>query len=88
MERGGEKQTMGTTADELIATANVYKRLPDARRRRRIREDAGVSQRAIAEVLGVATLTVHRWEQGVRPRPYIVAAYANLLDELAAVGTK
>jgi DNA-binding transcriptional regulator YiaG len=79
---------MATTADELIATARTYRDLPEPRQRQRIREDAGVSQRAVAEALGVATLTVHRWERGVRPRPYIVAAYLALLNQLAAVNAQ
>ncbi len=77
---------MSATAEDLAAIARAYQRLPDARRRRRIREEAGSSQRAVAEVIGVVPLTVARWEQGARPRPYIVAAYVELLDRLAAAG--
>ena len=76
---------MSDPRGELLATANVYRRLPDARRRIRIRDDAGVSQRQMAEALGVSTMTLWRWEQGVRPRPRHAKAYLDLLDELERV---
>jgi DNA-binding transcriptional regulator YiaG len=72
------------TNEELVATARSYQRLPDARHRRRIRQKAGVSQRAMAATLEVSALTVLRWEQGRQPRPYIVGRYVELLEQLEA----
>ena len=72
--------------DELLEVAGLYRRLPEGRRRARIREDAGVSQRQMAEALGVSTMTLWRWERrGVRPRLTHVRAYVDLLEELERV---
>jgi DNA-binding transcriptional regulator YiaG len=72
--------------DEVLAAAGLYRRLPDGKRRARIREDAGVSQRQMAEALGVSTMTLWRWErQGVRPRLDHARAYLALLEELERV---
>ena len=76
---------MSGSRDEVLATAALYRRLPDAKRRVRIRQDAGVSQRAMADALGVSPMTLWRWEQGVRPRARVIGAYLELLDELERV---
>jgi len=57
-------------------------KLPPARQRRRIREAAGLSMRAVARTLDVDTMTVSRWEQGVTPHPENAIAYRQLLDAL------
>lgn len=45
-----------------------------------IRKAANLSYRQVAEALGVAESTVHRWEHGERhPRPKHARAYADLL---------
>ncbi len=72
-----------TSAGEPRSVLDAYQRLPDAKRRRRIREAAGIPQHVMADVLGVVPLTVGRWEQGVRPRAYVVKAYVDLLEQLA-----
>jgi DNA-binding transcriptional regulator YiaG len=66
---------------ELITQAHLGK-LPTPSRRRRIREDAGVSLRAAARALGVDVMTVSRWEQGATPRTDKRLAYRQLLDGL------
>lgn len=73
---------MNDPRHELLAAAELYQRLPGARQRARIRSSAGVTQRQMAEALGVATMTLWRWEQGARPRPRHAKAYLELLDEL------
>jgi DNA-binding transcriptional regulator YiaG len=60
--------------------------LPPPSVRERIRLDAGLSLRAIAETLDVDPMSVHRWERGlVRPRLDHAIAYRRLLDDLQAV---
>lgn len=76
---------MSDPRDELLAAASLYRRLPDARRRVRIREDASVTQRQMAEALDVSAMTLSRWERGVRPRPRHAQAYLELLEELERV---
>lgn len=58
-------------------------RLPDPENRRRIRDRAGVSLREMARLLGVAPMTVLRWEHGqAKPRRANAASYRELLDVL------
>lgn len=68
--------------DGLLRTAKAYARLPTAAQRREIRKKAGVTLPRMAEVIGVAPLTIHRWEQGRRPRADQVEAYVELLEAL------
>lgn len=68
--------------DDLVGRLRAG-RLPAAPRRRRIREAAGVSLRDAASTLGVATMTLHRWERGTHPRKLEDAIrYRELLDRL------
>jgi DNA-binding transcriptional regulator YiaG len=68
---------------KFIDEVRIAKRLPPPAAARAIRESAGVSQAALAAQLGVARLTVSRWEAGTRkPRRPLAVAYARLLDEL------
>ena len=73
---------MTDTRSELLAEAALYRRLPAARQRVRIREAAGVTQKQMAGALGVSPMTLWRWEQGVRPRPRHARPYLELLEEL------
>ena len=73
---------MNSSRDDLLATAATFRRLPDRRQRVLIRKRAGVSQRSMATALGVSTMTLARWEKGLRPRSGNAAAYLELLDEL------
>ncbi|MFB7258110.1 helix-turn-helix transcriptional regulator [Streptomyces nojiriensis] len=59
--------------------------LPDPAERKRLREAAGLSQAQIATVLGARREAVGNWEIGkTEPRPPKRAAYARLLEGLAA----
>jgi len=61
-------------------------RLPSPATRRRIREEAGVTLREAAAVLGVHPVTVLRWEHGrVPPRRENATAYKRLLRTLEKV---
>ena len=71
--------------DDLLATASFYKRLPEPAERKRIRVDSGVSQEAMAEVLGLSSLTIGRYEKGVRPRANHIGPYVELLEQLREI---
>jgi transcriptional regulator with XRE-family HTH domain len=59
------------------------RQLPSPDAARLIRVLAGVSQRELAQELGVDRVTVARWELGMRvPRGELRAKYARLLREL------
>ena len=63
------------------------RRLPDPAIRRLLRERAGLSQRELAEALGVSRPTVTRWELGQRvPQGDLAERYAAALERLAGVG--
>ncbi|WP_157873376.1 helix-turn-helix transcriptional regulator, partial [Streptomyces neyagawaensis] len=59
--------------------------LPPPAERRRLRTAAGLSQEQIATALGTRREAVGNWESGrTEPRPPQRAAYARLLESLAA----
>jgi DNA-binding transcriptional regulator YiaG len=67
----------------LIEKLRAEQALPTPERRVAIRENAGVSKRAVALELGVSAMTVGRWEAGDRaPRGEMAARYGELLVEL------
>jgi DNA-binding transcriptional regulator YiaG len=71
--------------DKLLERTRAVNRLPEPPRRRQIRENAGVSQRELAGVLGVSVMAVNRWERGLtKPRGRYAAAYGVLLEKLEA----
>ena len=59
-------------------------RLPEASRRKQIRETAGVTIREMAALAGVSPMTVCRWERGTTPAPDLAAKYREVLDALEA----
>ena len=67
--------------DELLDHIRSRRTLPAPAERRRIREGAGVSQRALAKALGVSWTAVHRWEAGSVPRTHL-DEYADALKRL------
>jgi transcriptional regulator with XRE-family HTH domain len=70
-------------ASSLIEDVRAARRLPEPEEARFLRRAAGLTQRQIADELGVSALTVTRWEAGThRPQPRHRAAYARVLDEL------
>ena len=57
--------------------------LPPPSKRKRIREDSGATLRDMGEALGVAAITVWKWENGdVTPRRENAIAYRRLLEKL------
>lgn len=70
---------------DLLARVRARRSLPPAEERRRIRQEAGVSQREMAKALGTSWTSVQRWEEGARPRKH-EASYMRLLDELRKLG--
>lgn len=69
-------------AADLVATVQAS-RLPKPAERRRIRERAGLSIRAVADALGVSPSAVLKWELGTAiPRRHHAAAYGALLHAL------
>jgi DNA-binding transcriptional regulator YiaG len=81
----GHRDAMNTTdLTALLATARSRRSLPVPRVRRMLRENAGLSQRDIAEVLAVTESAVSRWESGKRtPTGQRLGDYAVLLATLA-----
>lgn len=68
--------------DDLLRTIRSS-RLPTPLVRRATRESAGLSIRQAAGALGVAPMTVLRWEQGASvPRPDHAIRYRRFLDVL------
>ncbi len=72
------------TLDDVLTLTRDRRRLPPAPSRRAIREGAGVSQAAIAQVVGVTRAAVVLWERGARfPRPANLRRYLEVLERLA-----
>lgn len=57
---------METTVDRLLARIAVLKALPTPERRAELRKNVGLSQRELAEMLGVSNATIGHWESGIR----------------------
>jgi DNA-binding transcriptional regulator YiaG len=75
-----------TATEQLLAQVRARRILPPAAERRRIREDAHVSQHEIAKAVGVSWTAVYRWEQGSRPRlREHEIRYADLLADLRRI---
>jgi len=67
-----------------LTDVRILRTLPRPELRRKIREDAGVSQAAIAGELGVAVSAVSRWERGLRtPRRELLRRYCEILEQLS-----
>ncbi|MER5777631.1 helix-turn-helix domain-containing protein [Streptomyces sp. NPDC002039] len=80
-----EQTTLFAAVDALLEEA-AQDPLPHPDERKRLREAAGLSQDQIAKALGVRRETVTSWETGrTAPRPPKRAAYARLLEGLAAL---
>lgn len=70
--------------EKALHEARDRKALPAPRARRMLRENAGLTQRDLALVLGVNKASISRWESGVRhPRRQVHARYAAVLERLA-----
>jgi DNA-binding transcriptional regulator YiaG len=74
------------TSSELVARARAGRRLPPPSLAAAIRRDCGVTQRELAEALGVDRVTVARWEIGEHvPRGEARLRYIEILEQLALV---
>jgi transcriptional regulator with XRE-family HTH domain len=72
-----------TSTQVMLRKAARHRGLPAPALRRAIRQDAGLSQQDIAEVVGVTRESVSRWETGNRrPVGGHLEAYAELLRKL------
>ena len=73
--------TTATDPAEVIARAHARQRLRAApATARMVREQTGLTQRDVANVLGVSQATVARWEGGSRtPRGALALSYFALL---------
>ena len=70
----------------LLARAKERHDLPPPEERRRRRVAAGLRLAEVAEPFGVSSLTVSRWERGLRtPRGDLLLAYGKFLRGLEAV---
>lgn len=68
--------------DGLLAEVRAA-RLPAPATRRSLRHEAGISLREAAAALGVAVMTLHRWECGQStPRRAHAVRYRQFLDAL------
>ena len=67
----------------LIEDVRAARRLPSPAVARLIREEAGVTQEALAAEVGVHRVTLARWEAGACvPRGAFRARYARVLEQL------
>lgn len=67
--------------------ARAARKLPTPTQRRALRQRAGLSQAALARVLGTTPAAVCRWECGLRhPHGKLAAEYGQLLERLAMEG--
>lgn len=72
---------------DYIEQARRERELPDPATRGAIRKRANVTQRQLAEALGVTRVTVARWEIGTRsPRGELLDDYLEALQELVERG--
>ncbi len=71
------------TQRELLQVA-LARRLASEGEAQRLRTDAGLSLREVADAIGVSPTTLWRWEAGQRaPRPRAAIAWGALLEQLA-----
>ncbi len=78
-----------TTVSDLVRIARTRASLPSPDERRRIRREAGVQARQVADAVGVSTATVFDWEQGRRePNDVHLLLYAEVLGALSAATTE
>jgi len=73
---------LSSGVDALLEQARSRRNLPLPADRRRIREAAGLSLRAVAAALGVSHTAVANWEAGGTPREQERGSYGRLLEEL------
>ena len=74
------------TTSQLLEQVSERMTFPPPEERRRIRMEAQVSLRELADALGVSPMAVMRWEKGALPRSHqTVHEYRELLAALEAL---
>lgn len=76
-----------TIADQVRARLRIHADLPTPAQRRALREASGLSQRELADIVGVTKGAISNWELGVRqvPRGPLLERYVQALRALAEV---
>lgn len=70
--------------DAVLRRARQRRHLPPPPVRQMLRQQLGLSQREVAELLDVTRVSVSRWETGERtPRGELLLRYLELLGRLA-----
>ena len=71
------------TLEELLERKQLRTRLPSPTVRRALREDVGLSQLDIADLVGATPAAVSRWEAGLRePTGERLERYLDVLERL------
>ncbi|MDX3400057.1 helix-turn-helix transcriptional regulator [Streptomyces griseoincarnatus] len=74
---------LATPAERIRSRLGILEGLPDPDERRRLREEAGLSQQDIADAVGSTRAAVGHWETGFRsPRGRLLTAYVDVLRVL------
>ncbi|WP_328746422.1 helix-turn-helix domain-containing protein [Streptomyces sp. NBC_00285] len=75
-----------TTAEKIRSRLQVRRALPAPEQRRAIREAAGLTQKELADAVGVSRQAVTQWETGARsvPRGKLLDRYVEALETLKA----
>jgi transcriptional regulator with XRE-family HTH domain len=80
---------MESLLDRKLNEARKRRSLPAPHVRRLLRLNAGLTQKDIAQIVGIGRPTVTRWEAGMRePQGRNALAYAELLERLAQEALK
>ncbi|MEU9641519.1 helix-turn-helix transcriptional regulator [Streptomyces sp. NPDC048188] len=74
---------LATPAERIRSRLGILEGLPTPDERRRLREEAGLSQQDIADAVGSTRAAVGHWETGFRsPRGRLLTAYVDVLRVL------
>lgn len=73
------------SVSSLLENARARRGLPDPDERKRLRVDAGLSLRQVAQALDVSHTAVMFWEAGQMPRGEALLGYIELLDGLQRI---
>ncbi|MGX1120668.1 DNA-binding transcriptional regulator YiaG [Streptomyces ambofaciens] len=74
---------LATPAERIRSRLGILEGLPAPDERRRLREEAGLSQQDIADAVGSTRAAVGHWETGFRsPRGRLLTAYVDVLRVL------
>jgi transcriptional regulator with XRE-family HTH domain len=75
-----------TVSEQIRSHLRVRRSLPTPAQRRLLRESAGLSQQALADLIGVSRQAVSHWETGLRdPAGAALIRYAEAIQALQEV---